>query len=250
MVGRNAQAPLCKETIARPASRSEATSVTCPKALPPHIRVPAAVSLPMVGSGGRWPGLSWAAPAARVATPSRSALQSPPWRLNPDPSCTNATGSKACSARAAWAPSIIAFDQTLQLRVAVKENLNASPELRAPVPSRGLAACQPAPPEPASASPTTSCSKAGSTWSMDFIEGEDLHSRAQRQPPAVDEVLRWADALCDALAYLHIPTASGHPPRHQAGQRQASARRHTGPGRLRPGQGLRPVARPPPVPAA
>jgi serine/threonine protein kinase len=38
---------------------------------------------------------------------------------------------------------------------------------------------------------------------MDFIAGEDLHTRAQNKPPTVEEVLEWADAVCSALTYLH-----------------------------------------------
>jgi serine/threonine protein kinase, bacterial len=41
---------------------------------------------------------------------------------------------------------------------------------------------------------------------MDFIEGETLEERVDREvgkPLPVDEVLGWADQLCDVLAYLH-----------------------------------------------
>jgi serine/threonine-protein kinase len=41
---------------------------------------------------------------------------------------------------------------------------------------------------------------------MDFIEGETLEERVDRaagKPLSVDEVLGWADQLCDVLAYLH-----------------------------------------------
>jgi serine/threonine-protein kinase len=41
---------------------------------------------------------------------------------------------------------------------------------------------------------------------MDFIEGETLEERVDRgggKPLPVDEVLRWADQLCDVLTYLH-----------------------------------------------
>lgn len=41
---------------------------------------------------------------------------------------------------------------------------------------------------------------------MDFVEGaslEDLSSRADYVPPAEEQLLRWADVLCNVLAYLH-----------------------------------------------
>ena len=43
---------------------------------------------------------------------------------------------------------------------------------------------------------------------IDFIHGETLASRVTRLPPQVDEVLEWAEQICDALAYLH----GQHPP--------------------------------------
>jgi serine/threonine protein kinase len=96
----------------------------------------------------------------------------------------------------------VAFDQTLQLRVAVKENLNASPDSERQFHREAslLAGLR----HPNLPRVTDHFLLEGHQYLvMDFIEGEDLHSRAQRQPPTVDEVLRWADALCDALAYLH-----------------------------------------------
>ena len=96
----------------------------------------------------------------------------------------------------------VAFDQTLQLRVAVKENLNASPDSERQFHREAslLASLR----HPNLPRVTDHFLLEGHQYLvMDFIEGEDLHSRAQRQPPTVDEVMRWADALCDALAYLH-----------------------------------------------
>ncbi len=96
----------------------------------------------------------------------------------------------------------IAFDQTLQLRVAIKENLNVGPEserqfhreasLLASLRHANLPRV------------TDHFLLEGRQYlAMDFIEGEDLHSRVQRHAPAAAEVLQWADALCDALTYLH-----------------------------------------------
>ena len=96
----------------------------------------------------------------------------------------------------------VAFDQTLQLRVAVKENLSASSDSERQFHREAslLASLR----HPNLPRVTVHFLLEGRQYLvMDFIEGEDLHSRAQRQPPTVDEVLRWGDALCDALAYLH-----------------------------------------------
>lgn len=96
----------------------------------------------------------------------------------------------------------VAFDQTLQLRVAVKENLNASPDSERQFHREAsLLASLRHPNLPRVTDHFLL--EAKQYLVMDFIEGEDLHARAQRAPMTVDEVLRWADALCDALAYLH-----------------------------------------------
>jgi serine/threonine protein kinase len=96
----------------------------------------------------------------------------------------------------------VAHDQTLQLRVAVKENLNVSPDSERQFHREAslLASLR----HPNLPRVTDHFILEGRQYLvMDFIEGEDLHSRSQRQPSKVDEVLRWADALCDALTYLH-----------------------------------------------
>jgi serine/threonine protein kinase len=38
---------------------------------------------------------------------------------------------------------------------------------------------------------------------MDYIAGEDLEARCERQPPTVEEVLSWTNLICNALIYLH-----------------------------------------------
>jgi serine/threonine protein kinase len=96
----------------------------------------------------------------------------------------------------------VAFDQTLQIRVAVKENLNTGPESERQFHREAalLAGLR----HPNLPRVTDHFLLEGSQYLvMDFIEGEDLHSRVQRRTPSVNEVLQWADALCDALTYLH-----------------------------------------------
>ncbi len=96
----------------------------------------------------------------------------------------------------------IAFDQTLQLRVAIKENLSVGPDSERQFHREAslLASLR----HPNLPRVTDHFLLEGRQYlAMDFIEGEDLHSRVQSHPPAVADVLQWADALCDALTYLH-----------------------------------------------
>ncbi len=96
----------------------------------------------------------------------------------------------------------VAHDQTLQLRVAVKENLNAGAELERQFHREAslLASLR----HPNLPRVTDHFLLEGHQYLvMDFIEGEDLHVRMRREAPSVGEVLQWGDALCDALAYLH-----------------------------------------------
>jgi len=96
----------------------------------------------------------------------------------------------------------VAFDQTLQLRVAVKENLNSAAESERQFQREAslLAGLR----HPNLPRVTDHFLLEGRQYLvMDYIEGEDLHTRIQRRIPSVNEVLQWADALCDALSYLH-----------------------------------------------
>jgi Tol biopolymer transport system component/serine/threonine protein kinase len=96
----------------------------------------------------------------------------------------------------------LAFDETLQTNVAVKQNLNLNPEserqflrearLLANLRHRNLPRV------------TDHFVLEGNQYLvMDYIEGEDLHSLTTRRPPSVSEVISWAVAVCDALEYLH-----------------------------------------------
>jgi serine/threonine protein kinase len=96
----------------------------------------------------------------------------------------------------------LAFDQTLGIKVAVKENLNLNPESERQFKREAslLAGLR----HPNLPRVTDHFILEGRQYLvMDFIEGEDLHTRAKRQPPAVAEVIEWASAVADALAYLH-----------------------------------------------
>jgi Tol biopolymer transport system component len=96
----------------------------------------------------------------------------------------------------------LAFDQTLHIHVAVKENLNLNPESERQF--RREASLLAGLRHPNLPRVTDHFILEGRQYLvMDYIEGEDLHNRTARQLPNVGEVLRWADGLCDALAYLH-----------------------------------------------
>lgn len=96
----------------------------------------------------------------------------------------------------------LAFDETLEIRVAVKENLNLNPESERQFRREAtlLAGLR----HPNLPRVTDHFILNDRQYLvMDYIEGMDLHARAAQQPPSLAEVLQWADALCDALAYLH-----------------------------------------------
>lgn len=99
----------------------------------------------------------------------------------------------------------LAYDQTLQIRVALKENLNLNPEserqfhreatllagLRHPNLPRVI---------------DHFILESRQYLVMDYIEGEDLHSLSEREPPIVGDVVDWAKEVCEALHYLHTRT--------------------------------------------
>lgn len=96
----------------------------------------------------------------------------------------------------------LAVDNTLDLQVAVKENLNLNPESERQFKREAalLAGLR----HPNLPRVTHHFLLEGRQYLvMDFVEGEDLRARAKRQPPTIDEVLEWAHAVCDALGYLH-----------------------------------------------
>ncbi len=96
----------------------------------------------------------------------------------------------------------LAHDLTLDLRVAVKENLSINPDseqqfLRE---ARLLAELR----HPNLPRVTDYfVLETRQYLVMDYIAGQDLHTRTQKHPPTVEEVLNWADQVCSALAYLH-----------------------------------------------
>ena len=96
----------------------------------------------------------------------------------------------------------LAIDQALQIPVAVKENLNLDPVAERQFRREAeLLANLRHPNLPRVTDHFTLEER--QYLVMDFIEGKDLHIHANQQPPTIEEVLSWADAVCDALIYLH-----------------------------------------------
>ncbi len=99
----------------------------------------------------------------------------------------------------------LAYDLTLDIRVAVKENLNVNPESEKQFRREAQILASLRHPNLPRVSDHFILEKR-QYLIMDYIEGEDLQTRAARQPPSVEEVLSWADGACDALTFLHTRT--------------------------------------------
>ncbi len=99
----------------------------------------------------------------------------------------------------------LAHDQTLGIKVAVKENLNLNPESERQFKREAslLATLR----HPNLPRVTDHFVLEGRQYLvMDYIEGVDLHARAAREEVSLEEVLEWASAVADALHYLHTRT--------------------------------------------
>ncbi len=96
----------------------------------------------------------------------------------------------------------LAFDQTLQIRVALKENLNPNPESERQFQREATLLASLRHPNLPRVTDHFVLEQR-QYLVMDYIEGVDLHTRIANQPASVREVLAWADSLCDALSYLH-----------------------------------------------
>lgn len=96
----------------------------------------------------------------------------------------------------------LAFDQVLEIRVALKENLNLNPESERQFRREAtlLASLR----HPNLPRVTDHFILEDRQYLvMDYIEGVDLHTRIHKQPATPDEVVRWAESMCSALTYLH-----------------------------------------------
>jgi len=96
----------------------------------------------------------------------------------------------------------LAQDMTLDIQVAVKENLNTNPESERQFKREAKLLAEMRHPN---------LPRVTDHWIlderqylvMDYIAGVDLHTRAIERPPSVEEVVSWGIAACDALHYLH-----------------------------------------------
>ncbi len=96
----------------------------------------------------------------------------------------------------------LAHDLTLDIKVAVKENLNPSPESERQFrrEARLLATLR----HPNLPRVTDHFILEERQYLvMDFVKGVDLHTQVAKQPPTPAEVLTWAESICGALSYLH-----------------------------------------------
>ena len=96
----------------------------------------------------------------------------------------------------------LAHDLTLDCKVAVKENLNPSPESERQFRREALLL---ATLRHLNLPRVTDhfIIEDRQYLVMDFIEGVDLHTQVEKQPPTPDEVLTWAESICGAMNYLH-----------------------------------------------
>ena len=96
----------------------------------------------------------------------------------------------------------LAHDITLDIKVAVKENLNVNPESERQFrrEARLLATLR----HPNLPRVTDHFILEDRQYLvMDYIEGVDLHERVAEQRPSVAELVSWGGAIADALHYLH-----------------------------------------------
>jgi len=98
-----------------------------------------------------------------------------------------------------------AYDLTLEIEVALKENLNPNPESERQFKreARLLANLR----HPNLPRVTDHFVLEGQQYLvMDYIEGEDLQSLLGKRPVSVNEALHWADDMVEALHFLHTRT--------------------------------------------
>ncbi|MFQ5943967.1 MAG: protein kinase [Anaerolineales bacterium] len=96
----------------------------------------------------------------------------------------------------------LAYDQTLDIKVAVKENLNPDPDSEAQFRREAKLLASLRHPNLPRVTDHFILDEI-QYLIMDYIEGEDLQTQITRQQPEVAEVLRWSDDVCDALTFLH-----------------------------------------------
>ena len=96
----------------------------------------------------------------------------------------------------------LAHDLTLNIKVAVKENLNPNPESERQFRREALLLATLRHPNLPRVTDHFILNQR-QYLVMDYVAGVDLHTRSVENPPTVEEVLAWAEAVADALHYLH-----------------------------------------------
>lgn len=96
----------------------------------------------------------------------------------------------------------LAYDQTLDIKVALKENLNPNPESAAQFKREAKLLASLRHPNLPRVTDHFILDEI-QYLVMDYIEGEDLQTLLTRKQTSVAEVLRWSDEVCDALTFLH-----------------------------------------------
>ena len=96
----------------------------------------------------------------------------------------------------------LAYDQTLEIKVAVKENLNPDPDSEAQFKREAKLLASLRHPNLPRVTDHFILDEI-QYLVMDFIEGDDLQTVITRKQPDPGDVMRWSDDVCDALTYLH-----------------------------------------------
>ena len=98
----------------------------------------------------------------------------------------------------------LAWDTNLEIPVAIKENLDASPEAQKQFTREAQILARLAHPNLPRVIDSFILPEVGQYLVMDYVEGEDLHSMLERLGRLPEpQVLIWISQICDALAYLH-----------------------------------------------
>jgi Tol biopolymer transport system component/predicted Ser/Thr protein kinase len=96
----------------------------------------------------------------------------------------------------------LARDLTLDIQVAVKENLNLNPESERQFKREAKLLAEMRHPNLPRVTDHFILDER-QYLVMDYIAGVDLHTRVLERPPSFEEVIAWGLATCDALEYLH-----------------------------------------------
>jgi len=98
----------------------------------------------------------------------------------------------------------LAWDTNLEIPVAIKENLDASPEAQKQFTREAQILARLAHPNLTRVIDSFIIPGVGQYLVMDYVEGEDLQSMLERLGHLPEpQVLIWISQICDALAYLH-----------------------------------------------